>query len=189
MSRIPEITCREQLPESQRHHFDTITETRGFVTAPYRYLLHSPAFAARMAHLMSYTRFETQDPPFPADVKELAILTAAREFNCVFEWADHELRARDAGVRAEAIESIKHRRAPEGLTAQESEVVVYLQQLLRPPHRIADPVFNALRARLGDAWLVELTGIIGGYSALACTFNAFNVPPNPGLPILPTDTA
>ena len=185
MPRIPEITRREQLPEPQRHHFDSIAKLRGTITAPYRYLLHSPEFAARMAHLMSFTRFESQDPPFPADVKELAICTAARELDCVFEWGDHEQRALDAGVRPAAIEAIKLRRAPAGLTDAEAVVVNYLQQLLRPPHRISDPVFNALRTRLGDAWLVELTGIIGGYSALACTFNAFNVAPDPGKPVLP----
>lgn len=185
MSRIPEITRREQLPESQRHHFDSIAALRGTITAPYRYLLHAPEFAARMAHLMSFTRFETQDPPFPADMKELAIITVARELDCVFEWADHELRAIDAGVRLEAVDAIKHRQAPEGLTTEEAVVVTYLQHLLRPPHRISDPAFRAMRDRLGDARLVELTGIVGGYCALACTFNAFNVPPNPGLPLLP----
>lgn len=183
--RIPEITRREQMPEAQRHHFDSIAALRGEITAPYRYLLHSPEFAARMAHLMSFTRFETQEPPFPADMKELAILTVARELDCVFEWADHELRARDAGVRPEAIDAIKTRKAPQGLSAEERVVVDYLQQLLRPPHRISDAAFNAMRERLGDSRLVELTGIVGGYCALACTFNAFNVPPNPGLPVLP----
>jgi 4-carboxymuconolactone decarboxylase len=186
MSRIPEITQREQLPEAKRHHYDAIVSTRGSLTAPYRYLLHAPELAARMAHLMSYTRFEPGASSFPADIKELAIITVARALDCVYEWGDHEQRALDAGVRREAVEAIKAGRAPEGLNADEAVVVNYLQQLLRPPHRIADDVFNALRARLGDAHLVELTGIVGGYSALACTFNAFNVPPGPGLPVLPT---
>ena len=166
MPRIPEITRRDQLPESQRHHYDSIFAPRKTITAPYRYLLHAPELAARMAHLMSYTRFETRVPAFPEDVKELAIVTVARELDCVFEWADHEQRALDAGVRPEAVDAIKARRAPEGLTADEAVVVNYLHQLLRPPHRIADPGFNALRSRLGDSQLVELTGIVGGYCAL-----------------------
>jgi len=184
-TRIPEITRREQLPEADRHFFDEIYGPRGMITVPYRYLLHSPEFASRMAHLMSYTRFETREGAFPNDVKELAIIATAREMDCAFEWADHEQRALDAGVRREVMEAIKYRRAPEGLNEDEAHVVSYIQQLLRPPHRIENATFNAMRNRLGDAQLVELTGIVGGYIALACTFNAFNVAPTPGLPLLP----
>ena len=138
-----------------------------------------------MAHLMSYARFETQAAPFPEEVMELVICTAAREMDCAFEWADHEQRAIDAGVSRAAVDAIKFRRAPAGLRAEDAVVVRYVQQLLRPPHRISDAVFGAMRARLSDARLVEMTGIIGGYIALACTFNAFAVAPTPGLPVLP----
>lgn len=189
MTRIPEITRREQLNENERHHFDAIYGPRGAITAPYRYLLHAPDLAARMAHLMAYTRFENRADAFPDDIKELAIITTAREMDCAFEWADHEQRAIDAGVRREAVDAIKLRRAPHGLTPSEAQVVCYIQAMLRPPHRIPDAVFAALRERLGIARLVELTGIVGGYIALACTFNAFDVAPTPGLPLLPDQPA
>lgn len=185
MTRLPEITQRDQLAEADRHHFDAIAAPRGGITVPYRYLLHSPELASRMAHLMSYARFETQAPPFPGDVKELVICTAAREMDCAFEWADHEQRAIDAGVSRATVDAIKFRHTPDALRAEDAVVVRYVQQLLRPPHRVSDTVFNTLRERLGDTRLVEMTGIIGGYIALACTFNAFNIPATPGLPVLP----
>ncbi len=186
MTRIPEITEREQLAEADRHHFDAIFAPRGAITVPFRYLLHAPAFASRMADMLAYSRYESRQNTIPDEVKELAICAAAREMDCAFEWADHEQRAIDLGVRRAAIEAVKFKRAPEGLTEEEAQVVLYIQQLLRPPHRITDVVFNAMRDRLGDARLVELTGILGGYVALACTFNAFDVPPTEGLPVLPT---
>ena len=185
MSRIPEITRREQLPESQRRHFDAIHEVRGGISPPFRYLLHAPELAARMAHLMSYIGFEVHEPAFPVDIKELAICTLARELDCIFPWASHEQRAIDAGVRREVIEAIRLRQSPAGLTAEEAAVVSYVQQLLRPPHRIADATFNALRARLGDAQLVEFTAILGAYCAVSCTLNAFNVPAAPWVSTLP----
>lgn len=186
ITRIPEITRREQVPERDRHHFDAIHGPRGSITAPYRYLLHVPDLASRMAHLSSYGRFDTPAETLAANIRELAVCTAAREMDCAFEWADHEQRAIDAGVRPEAVNAIKTRRAPEGLSPDEAGVVCYIQQLLRPPHRIADEIFGSLRARLGDARLVELTGIVGSYVALSCIFNAFEVAPTPGLPVLPT---
>lgn len=185
MSRIPEITRREQLPEGSRHHYDAIFAPRGAITMPFRYLLHVPEMASRMAHLVSYARYETQADGLAPDVKELAICVAAREMDCRFEWADHEQRALDAGVRRETIEAIKWRWPIDALPPEEAQVVRYVQELLRPPHRVGDAVFDALRARLGDARLVELTGMLGGYLALACIFNGFDVPPTPGLPVLP----
>ncbi len=185
MTRIPEITQREQLAEADRHHFDAIFAPRGAITVPFRYLLHVPALASRMAHLTAYSRYESQAEAFPDDVKELAICVAAREMDCKFEWADHEQRAIDAGVRRVVVDAIKYRRTQEVLTEEETQVVRYVQEMLRPPHRITDSVFKAMRLRLGDARLVELTGIIGTYIALACTFNAFDVAPTEGLPVLP----
>ena len=182
MTRIPEITERDQVPEGQRHHYDAIMASRSNRQRPYSFLLHCPDLAARTAHLVGYSLFESD---FPKDQKELAICTVAREFDCSYAWAAHEGNARDAGVREEAILAIRDRRAPEGLTEEEAQIVRYVQGLLRPPHRISEPTFQALHDRLGDARIVELTGIIGGYFALACSLNALEVPVAEGRPVLP----
>jgi 4-carboxymuconolactone decarboxylase len=183
MARIPEITEREQLPEDQRNYYDSIMASRNRIGGPYIYMLHCPDLAARTAHLVAYSLFSSD---FPKDQKELIICTVAREFNCVFEWAAHEKHAREAGVRDEAIVAIRDGNAPRGLTDEEASFVKYVQELLRPPHRISEPTFQALHNRLGDARIAELTGIIGGYVGLACSLNAFEVQTPKGRDVLPT---
>jgi 4-carboxymuconolactone decarboxylase len=42
-----------------------------------------------------------------------------------------------------------------------------------------------VRARLGDAGLVDLTALLGYYTMLACSFNAFEVGPPEGELSLP----
>ncbi len=182
MTRVPEVTERDQVPEAQRHHFDAIMASRSNRRRPYSFLLHCPDLAARTAHLVGYSLFESD---FPKDQKELAICAVAREFDCPYGWAAHELNARTAGVREEAILSIRDRKAPEGLTEEEAQIVRYVQELLRPPHHISEPTFRALQNRLGHTRVVELTGIIGAYAALACSLNALEVPVAEGKPILP----
>ena len=182
MERVPEITNREDLPEDQREFYDSIITSRKQIGAPYNFLLHAPDLAARTAHLIGYSLFSTD---FPKDVKELAICTVARELNCAFEWAAHADHAIKAGIREECIKIIQDRKAPTGLTERESEVVRYVQELLRPPHRIRRATFEALKDRMGVARLVELTGIIGAYVGLACSLNAFEVERPPGRPVLP----
>lgn len=182
MARVPEITNREDVPEDQREFYDSIIASRKRIGAPYNFLLHAPDLAARTAHLIGYSLFSTD---FPKDVKELAICTVAREMDCPFEWAAHADHARKAGVREEAIKIIQNRKAPAGLAEAEAEVVGYVQELLRPPHRITPATFDALKERIGVPRLVELTGIIGAYVGLACSLNAFEVGTPPGRPILP----
>ena len=182
MGRIPEITNREDLPAGQREFYDSIIASRKRIGAPYNYLLHAPDLAARTAHLIGYSLFSTD---FPKDLKELAICTVAREMDCPFEWAAHADHARSAGIREEGIRIIQDREAPAGLTEREAEVVRYVQELLRPPHRIAAATFDALKERIGVPRLVELTGIIGAYAGLACSLNAFEVETPPGRPVLP----
>lgn len=182
MTRVPKITKREDIPEDQREFYDSIIVTRKRIGAPYNFLLHVPDLAARTAHLVGYSLFSTD---FPRDVKELAICTVAREMDCPFEWAAHADHARKAGVREEAIKIIQDRSEPAGLPDAEAEVVRYIQELLRPPHRITAVTFDALKARIGVPRLVELTGIIGAYVGLACSLNAFEVGTPPGCPVLP----
>jgi 4-carboxymuconolactone decarboxylase len=145
-------------------------------------LLHAPDLAARTAHLIGYALFSTD---FPQDIEELAICTVAREMDCSFEWAAHAEDALKAGVREECIKIIQDRKAPAGLSEDEADVVRYVQELLRPPHRITPATFYSLKDRLGVPRLVELTGIIGAYVGLACSLNAFEVETPPGRPILP----
>ena len=180
--RVPEITNREDLPEDQREFYDSIIASRKRIGAPYNFLLHAPDLAARTAHLIGYALFSTD---FPEDVKELAICTVAREMDCSFEWAAHAEDALKAGVRQECVEIIQNRKALAGLSEREAEVVRYVQELLRPPHRITPATFDALRKRISVPRLVELTGIIGAYAGLACSLNAFAVEAPPDRPILP----
>jgi 4-carboxymuconolactone decarboxylase len=180
--RVPEINNRNDLPEHQREFYDSIIVSRKRIGAPYNFLLHAPDLAARTAHLIAYALFSTD---FPNDVKELAICTVAREMDCAFEWAAHAEDALKAGVREECIKIIQDRKAPAGLTEREAEVVRYVQELLRRPHRITPATFDALRERIGVPRLVELTGILGAYVGLACSLNAFDVETPPARPVLP----
>ena len=183
MPRMPEITQREQVAEADQPHFDSIIASRGRIGDPYQYLLHSPDLAARIAHTIGYARFETG---LDKQVLELAVCSVAREMDCLYEWAAHEDEARKAGVREQAIESIKAGAAPDGLTPDEAMVVRYVHELLRPPHRASEATFGTLHARLGDHGMAELTAIVGGYVMLACCLNAFGVPTPEGRPVLPT---
>ncbi|MBI2492477.1 MAG: carboxymuconolactone decarboxylase family protein [Candidatus Rokubacteria bacterium] len=181
MARIPSITRKDELAPEHHAVWEAIAQSRGHVIGPFTALLHRPELARRVSELGAWVRFESALAP--AD-RELLILTVARTFDCRFEWAAHVPLARQAGVREEAIAALRDRRAPAGLTAPEAALVGYVGQLLAK-HRVDDATFAALRARLGDRGLVEVTASAGYYALIACTLNAFAIEPEPGAERLP----
>ena len=172
MPRIPPVT-RESLPPDKRSLYDAIGESRGQVSGPFPVLLNSPEVASRIAILGHYIRYESTLKPM---IRELAIMTVAREFDCQYAWTSHDPLARQAGVRDEAITALHDRKAPQGLTEEEAEIVRFGQELVRS-RRVSDATFQAVLKRLGQQGITELTATMGYYTMLGFTLNAFDVQP------------
>ncbi|MDP6514550.1 MAG: carboxymuconolactone decarboxylase family protein [SAR202 cluster bacterium] len=181
MPRVPRITERSQVAEEHGEIFDSITSSRGQVSGPFSVLLNSPEAAGRAAHLGAYLRF---DSTLPDDQRELAIITAAREFDCDYEWSAHSGLAQRAGVRDEAIEVVANRGSVDSLTSEEATIVSYGRELFQD-HRVSDATFEAAKGMFGDQGVTELTATMGYYGMLACALNAFQVDPGPDAPRLP----
>lgn len=108
MPRLPEIS-RDQLNPQEQQFFDEIVGTRGGVRGPYGVLLHSPDLASSVAHTGTYLRFESD---MPNALKEVVILTTAREIKSQFEFTSHVALARRAGVSEDTIRAITDGKAP-----------------------------------------------------------------------------
>ena len=92
MARLPNVNRDELKPEDQQY-FDEIVGSRGSVRGPYGILLHSPQLAARVAHTGTFVRFEFD---VPEALKELVIITTAREITSQYEFSAHARLAREA---------------------------------------------------------------------------------------------
>ncbi len=176
MPRIPTVT-RESLPADKRPIYDAIGESRGYVSGPFPVLLNSPEVASRIAKLGHYIRYESTLKPM---LRELAILTVAREFDCQYAWTSHDPLARQAGVRDEVIAALRDRKTPQGLTEEEADIVRYGQELIRH-RRVSEATFQAVLKRLGNQGVTELTATMGYYTMLGFALNAFEVQPETSL--------
>ena len=181
MARLPGVT-REQLKPGDQPYFDEIAESRGSVRGPYGILLQCPKLAARVAATGAYVRFEGD---MPNDLREVVILTTAREIRAQYEFSSHARLAREAGVSEDKIQAIARGTAPEGLSGDEELLVRYTQELLRD-HKISDASFNAVLERFGVQGTVELTVLIGHYTLAGQFMAAFDVELSPDMtPELP----
>ena len=170
MARLPEVT-RDQLKPEDQEYFDQIVGSRGSIRGPYGVLLHSPKLAARVAHTGTYVRF---DCDIPNGLKEVVIITTAREIKSQYEFTAHARLARESGVSEDTIRAIAQGTAPDGLSGDEAMLVRYTKELLQN-HKISDATFNAVQDRFGVQGTVDITGLIGHYLLVGQILAAFDV--------------
>lgn len=186
MRAVP-ITEREQVAPAHHAAFDEVMATyNGRVVGPLRILFYVPELARRISNIGASMR---NSSPFPA-ARELAIIAAAREWDCLYEWYAHEPGARRTGVSDAAIDVVRHRRPVEGLPAEEADVINFVRSLLRE-HRVPHAYYDSMVARLGVAGLVEMTATVGFYQVFACVMNTFEVPADADIdmPVVPNDSS
>jgi len=174
-ARVPLVASKAGLSQEQLSVYDEIAGSRGGrVGGPFQVLLHSPETARRTAIAGAYMRFESA---LPADVRELAIVTAARANDCAYEWAAHSVLARQAGVPEQAIAAVLGGSSLAELPAADAQVIEFVRDLLMT-NRVAEDAFQSALRRFGVQGLVELAATAGYYGMLACVLNAFEVQPN-----------
>src|SRR5579864_978657 len=126
----PESRCRLPLPQRAeldalgQKLYDQVMDPKGGtirgLKGPSGIQLHSPALTQYARPLNRYLRYEAG---FSGRVRELAILTTARECDSQFEWAAHENEALREEISPSIIEIVKHRRSAEGLDEADAVII------------------------------------------------------------------
>ncbi|MCX8072710.1 MAG: carboxymuconolactone decarboxylase family protein [Candidatus Binatia bacterium] len=100
-------------------------------------------------------------------LRELVILTVARECGCAYEWAQHEALARIVGVPQEQVRAIERGElSPAAFSETELLVLAVTKALLAAP-RIDDELWHRLVANFSPRQIVELCLVVGFYAMLA----------------------
>jgi 4-carboxymuconolactone decarboxylase len=182
--RLP-LPNREDLDEAGKKAYDrgvTPGATIMGLQGPAGIQLFSPKTASHMVAINRYLRFEAG---FTPRIREIAILTTAREMDSQFEWAAHEPEALKEGVPQTVIDVIKHRRSTEGLDESDAIVIELGRQIWRD-HKVKSETFARLKALFGSQKLIELVMLMGNYAGTAALLAAVDMQLHPGQkPMLP----
>lgn len=170
--RPPPLDPEAFSPEQRRVHDAIAAGPRGKVEGPLRVWLHSAGLADRAQALGAFCRYDTTLPP---RLSELAILVTGAFWAAGFEWAVHAPIAARAGLDPAAIEAIRRGEAP-AFAAEDERLVHDFALALHRDHRVPDALYARAQAVLGTQALVELVGLLGYYTLISMTINAFDVP-------------
>jgi len=132
-------------------------------------MLNVPEVAKRGLELARYLR---EDASLSPRIRELAMLTTAREMDCQFIWNAHAPLGRRTGLRGEIIDNLRDKKELTGLAPDEAAVVHYGREFFRT-HQVSQATFEEALAQFGVQGLTELTNLMGCYALLAFNVNAF----------------
>jgi 4-carboxymuconolactone decarboxylase len=182
--RLP-LPKREDLSELGRKHYDQASAPGASIAGlqgPSGIQLYSPNTAEHTRALNRYLRFEAG---FTPRVREIAILTTAREMDSQFEWVAHEPEALKEGIEPAVIDAIKHRKSVAGLDETDATVIELGRQIFRD-HKVKPETFAKAKALFGPTKLVELVMLMGNYAGTAALLTAVDMQLHAGKkPLLP----
>lgn len=171
MTRLPDPDPATLSPEQKRVYDTIVAGPRGRVRGPLAVWLQRPDLADRAQALGRYCRYDSSLPP---RLSELAILVTAKIWGAEFEWFAHAPLARDGGLPEAVIDAI--RTGAEPSFAADDEAVVYaVARTLNDTRKLPQDLYDRAVAVLGVGGVVDLIGVLGYYSLVSMTLNAFEV--------------
>jgi len=140
---------------------------------PFAAWVHAPELGELAQRLGAHCRYRTR---LPARLSEFAILCTAQLWRAQYEWYAHVPMAERAGVKPKTIEAVRRGRPPKSAPKDEHAIFAFVQELYKSK-RVSDRTYKRLHALLGDAAIIELTGILGYYVLISMTLNVFRILP------------
>lgn len=160
----------EEMDATQREVVDeAVAGKRGRIPGPLRIWLRSPEMGRHAQRLGAFLRYDTTLRPL---LSELAILVTARRWTAQYEWFAHKREALKAGLDPAIITAIATRQPP-AFADPAAQAVYDYATALHETHHVPQPIHVAAIAALGERGVVELVGLLGYYTFVAMTLNAF----------------
>lgn len=176
--RIPDL-LPSVMDDRQRTLFDAIAGPRGgVVRGPFAIWLRHPDLVEKANDFGNHLRDGTS---VPKHLSELAILVTARYWAASYEWFAHAGMAAKAGIDRAIIEAIRTGGTPE-FDDPEAAVVFDVSNEMYRDKAISEPTYGRALDVLGQEKVIDLVAILGFYTMVAMTLNAFHAPLPEGEP-------
>lgn len=183
MSRLSPLDL-ENLSTEQQRVYDALRHgPRGDdqhkleLAGPFGVWVRAPEIGAAVQGLGKIARFGTS---IRNDIREIAICVTGAHYRAKFEFAVHRDLAHQEGIPELVTEAIRSGQTPEFESA-DHRLCYHLANELLTGHRIEEQTYHAAVDYWEETGVIELVNIIGYYSIVALTLNAFEIPLAPGM--------
>ncbi|NMI00116.1 carboxymuconolactone decarboxylase family protein [Pseudonocardia acidicola] len=173
-------------PEAAELLRHTLADPEGAPLAIFRTMAHHPPLLKRWNVIAGF--FRTRGV-LPARTREIVVLRTAWRINSRYEWGQHVLIAREAGLTEPEIARLARPEpfAPDSDDA-DALLVRFVDELVDFTD-VTDPTWDALSARHTVEETFELVMLVGLYRMAGGFLNVTGVQPEPYLPTWPDDAS
>lgn len=137
----------------------------------YRTMAHHPALLKAWATLREHVVNQTTLGPLRSEV---VILRSGARLGSNYEWQQHIIRARKAGLSDKRISQLNG--AIDQIEHDEDRVLAQTVDMLFDKHGLSAEIQENLTALIGKKGVVDLMATVGFYSTLGFILNSFDTP-------------
>ena len=171
MTRI-KVLKREEMTDEQGRVYDEAKAAGGPVGGPYWAYVRNPRLMRASQEMGNCLR----ESPLSARERQIAVLTAVRHWNAKYPWAAQVRASLAAGVDQATIDAINARRAPPLKDPRERMAYEVAKELLGN-RGLTDATYGAAEKVFKLEELIALVAVVGQFSMVSCTANAFDLTP------------
>jgi 4-carboxymuconolactone decarboxylase len=178
---LADPASEETSPEHEAVYGQATRKNRAAIAGPMNIWLRSPGLAGAASNIANFLRYKGSLSPRHT---ELVILIVARHWGAPYAWATHAKYGAATGVSSAVIEAIADQAEPtemESLEILDVQIWRFATELLSTK-RVTNETYNSVADQLGETKTVELVSLIGYYSMITMTLNAFEVEAPEGNP-------
>ena len=162
-----------EMPPAQRAAFDFTKQLRGLVPGPHKIWAANPALLRTVAPVGAY--YQTDSTLSKAEI-EIATCVICARWRAAYSSHEHEKIATALGHLDPAKVQALIAGLPTGFEDPRQQIVYELSSALAAARVVPQGLFRRARELLGDAGIADVTVLMGWFSAVSLTLNAYDVP-------------
>lgn len=171
MTRI-KILTRDDMNEEQGKVYDDIQAAGGPLGGPYWAYIRNPTLmrlAQEVSNCLRASDLSNRE-------RQIAVLAVVRHWGGEYPWAVQVKASLAAGVDQHIVDAINDRQTPDLTDPREAAAYGVAKELLAD-NGLSDTTYANAAGLFGEEELVALVAVIGQFSMVCCTANAFDVTP------------
>jgi 4-carboxymuconolactone decarboxylase len=172
---IPSADSLRRRSPTCRRTYDFTKGLRGLVPGPHKIWLANPKLSKTIVPTGAY--FQSQSTLTKAEIEIVTNLTNARWQAAYASYGHEKIGEMQGHLPADKIERIIAG-LPASFEDAREEVVYRLASALLAPRIVPLGLYERAKELIGDAGIVDVTVLIGWFTMVSATLNAFDVPAN-----------
>jgi 4-carboxymuconolactone decarboxylase len=172
--RYKEVPVEHMQPEMMEAYAYT-KSLRGIVPGPHKIWLANPKLSRTIVPIGAY--FQNESTLTKAEIEIVTSLTTSRLMAAYGTYEHEKISEKLGHLPAETMERLIAG-LPVSFSDTRQQLVYELASALVQPRIVPVGLYKRAKAAIGDAGIVDVTVLIGWFTMVSMTLNAFDVPSN-----------